>query len=156
MRRYDLLSDIRDRVQACLGAGCSYKLVIARGRPPHECDQVAFWVGDDDASYFEDCSDGACDETRTFSVFIELVRICAQPQASVNFDFASEEQQARCFYNDLDSLECCFDSGPWTQLKRDHGIDQIRRNRTKIDPTSRGGAFSARIELTVSLQQCCL
>lgn len=156
MRRYDLLSDLRDRIRGCLGADCAYRLVIARGRPPHECDaQIGIWLGDDESEPFEDCFDGACDVTRTFPVQIELVRICAAPQAAKSFDWQREEDEARCFYNDLDLIECCFDSGPWTELRRTHGIDQIRRRRTRLDTTSRGGAFSARIELTVSLQQCC-
>lgn len=155
MKRYDLLADIRDRVRGCLGLQCSYKLVIARGLSSYECDLISFWLGDDAVEAFEDCTEPGCDITRQFPLYITLVRICAQPQGQPQFDFAQEEELARCFYNDLDLVECCFDAGPWNELRATHGIDSITRASTKIDQTSRGGAYSARITLNISLQQCC-
>lgn len=155
MRRYDLLSDLRDAIQACLGAGCDYRLVITRGKPPHECNLIGFWLGDDRLEQFSDCAGESCDQTREFVAKIELVRVCAAPQASVQFDFRREEDEARCFYTDLDRVECCIDGDGLHQLRNAHGIETIRRTRTRIDESTRGGAFSARLELVITADQCC-
>lgn len=155
MNRYALLSDVRDRARACLGANCAYKLLIARGRPPQECNQIGFWLGEDVVSTFEDCSDGICDGQHTFPLSIELVRICAAPQQGIAMDFKREEAESKCFYDDIDALECCFDSGSWVQVRADHSIDSIKRRRTQFDGTSQGGAFSARIVLEITADVCC-
>lgn len=155
MNRFALLQDVKTRILACLGPDCTYKVAITRGRPPHECNQIGIWLGSDVADAFEDCGDLNCDVEHLFSITIELVRICAAPQASANFDFDREEAETECFLNDLDEIQCCLTDQSWNQVRRDHLITKISNPRTPIAQTTQGGAYWAQIVLEVEMSECC-
>ncbi len=140
-------------IQTCLGTGCDYKLVISRGKPPQECNQVAFWAGRDTAILDDDCS--FCESRFTMLVFVEITRICASGRDHINFNFDQEEEQALCFYRDLDLIECCIDDADKDQILADHVIDEFVRVSTEPDATMRGDAYSATITIRISGENCC-
>lgn len=152
MNRFDLLSDIRDLIRGCLGE-CAYQLVITRGKPPQECDQIAFWAGRDTAIRDDDCQ--FCDERFTMLVYVQLTRVCVAGRGDINMDYAAEEEQALCFYRDLDLIECCIDDADQQQILSDHVIDSVVRVSTDPDSQVSGDAYSATITIRITGEKCC-
>ena len=153
MNRFDLLSDIRDLIRGCLGAGCEYKLVITRGKPPQECNMVALWAGRDTVQAEDDCR--FCDKQFEMLVYLYITRICASGRSGASMDFRLEEEQALCFYRDLDLIECCIDDADTSQILADHTIDVFERVSTEPDRQMSGDTYAATITLRVRGEQCC-
>lgn len=155
MNRFELASDLRDVVRACLGADCEYKLVVTRGEPTVECNLIAFWHGDQGVDQFGDCGDD-CDPRHTSSILVKVARVCMAPGGDIDMDYEADEAEAQCFYADLEVVECCLaDSDSLRQLRLDHDLERVERVRTRIAPAVRGGVYEANIELRLVGDTCC-
>lgn len=146
------LNDLRDAVKACLESDCEYQFFISLGRPPAECNSVAFWYDGSSRSRTDnvDCVTTVFDT----DLVVTLTRCCVSADANLEFDVAQEEKDAQCFLNDLEALVNCLTCGAVAELKT--LSCGVLVSDIRVDQEKQGGCYSVDIILNVTDEICCI
>lgn len=151
---FDTLSDLRDSVNECLSElSCEYSFFISLGRPPADCNSIAFWY---DGSARNRSDNGDC-RTNVYDtdLMITITRCCASVDAELAFNPVNEEKDAKCFLDDLSALRNCLSCASSDSLSSHIISCGMIVSEVKADQEKYGGCYSADITIRIVEDDCC-
>jgi len=150
---FQLLSDLRNQIKECLEASCEYDFFISLGRPPADCNSIAFWVDSSRRNRFDN---GECTtSTLDSEVRVTLTRCCIAADSGLQFDTKQEEKDAKCFHDDVQALLACISCNGSTLLQ-DYIIScGTLISDVRYDQERLGGCYSVEISLSFTEDICC-
>lgn len=151
---FDILDDLRNSVKDCLeGLSCEYMFFISLGKPPADCNSIAFWY---DGSSRNRSDNGDC-KTNVYDtdLTITITRCCTSTDAELNFNPIQEEKDARCFLEDLAALRACLSCDSSSALSSHILSCGLLVTSVNADQEKYGGCYSADITVRIVEDDCC-
>lgn len=103
---YDTAASILAEVKACID-DCGYGIYVSQGRPTADCNSITAWPS---ISAGLPVRLGRCDTYRAEEFKVTMTRCCEGIDAQVKqaFDPSREDNEARCFLEDVDIVDRCL------------------------------------------------
>lgn len=107
---YDMMDDIITSLSDCTGLSCAYESFVGMGRPSdpvgENCALIGIWK-DEGIPAFRDYGKNIF---LTDKYHIRMSRCCGDIDTSLirNLSAGFDEQLARCFYDDVETVFCCL------------------------------------------------
>lgn len=145
---FQILSDLRDQIKECLDASCEYTFFLSLGRPPADCNSIAFWYKEMSRSPRDntDCITTIFDT----DIVLTITRCCVVADSAIGFNFTQEEHDAQCFISDLQALLCCLNDIDVPSISCGPFILEVQLDQERL-----GGCYSADIVLSLTDELCC-
>jgi hypothetical protein len=154
MDRYSFLADLLAVASDCIenaDNGCPYDVFVSPGEPPADCSHIAaYWNGSTMLGGSEKCL------MKVRENFTISMNRCCLKNLGEDFDPILEDEDARCFIKDFETMLECVMCNIYEVLK-----DYVRTGQEvavsggMLDRAASGGCYGATIEIAFTRHHSC-
>lgn len=151
--RYQIAADALTLALSCLdNSDCTYMSFVSVGDPPQDC---SFISASPEGVVSIDYDMDRCILTDEESFSITINRCCMTNSSGLEFDAVKEDADARCFWQDFDTVYNCLRCDLASIMPSGLNCDTPVVKRGRPDARENGGCFSATIEFSFQTTVCC-